>query len=61
MNHQPRPRREVSKPTLMLLRPILRYSISREAYVLRGAGNRMGPVLRLRVDHDASQDRAAAA
>lgn len=43
-----RPRREVSAATLTLLRPVLRYSSSRDAYVLRGVGNRMGPVLRPR-------------
>jgi hypothetical protein len=31
---------------LALMRPLFRYSDSREAYVLRVVGNRMGPVLR---------------
>jgi hypothetical protein len=31
----------------MLLRPVLRYSSSREAYVLRGVGREVGPVLRV--------------
>jgi hypothetical protein len=31
-----------------MLRPFLRYSASRDAYVLRGVGNRVGPVLRAR-------------
>jgi len=32
---------------MVLARPLLRYSVVREAYVLRIAGNRIGPVLRL--------------
>jgi hypothetical protein len=31
----------------MLMRPILRYSVARDAYVLRVVGRRVGPVLRL--------------
>ena len=31
----------------MLLRPLLRYSVSRDAYVLRGVGQQVGPVLRV--------------
>jgi hypothetical protein len=30
---------------LLLLRPVTRYSLTRDAYVLRGIGNRRGPVL----------------
>jgi hypothetical protein len=30
----------------MLLTPVMRYSTSRDAYVLRGVGRRIGPVLR---------------
>lgn len=30
----------------MLMKPALRYSVSRDAYVLRGVGHRYGPVLR---------------
>lgn len=30
----------------MALRPALRYSFARDAYVLRGIGRRTGPVLR---------------
>jgi hypothetical protein len=41
-----RPRRYVSRHVLMLLRPLIRYSASRNAYVLRGFGRRHGPVLR---------------
>jgi hypothetical protein len=43
-----RPRREVAPATLTLLTPLFRYSSSRDAYVMRGVGNRMGPVLRPR-------------
>jgi hypothetical protein len=32
--------------TLMLLRPMFRYSLSRDAYVMRVIGNTSGPVLR---------------
>ena len=32
---------------LVALRPALRYSLARDAYVLRGVGRRMGPVLRI--------------
>jgi hypothetical protein len=39
----------VSPATLTVLKPVLRYSASRDAYVLRGVGNRVGPVLRPRV------------
>jgi hypothetical protein len=31
----------------MLLRPVLRYSRTRDAYVLRGVGRHVGPVLRM--------------
>jgi hypothetical protein len=42
-----RPRRYLAQQRLMLIRPVLRYSAYRNAYVLRGVGNRVGPVLRL--------------
>ncbi len=42
-----RPRRYLSRHWLGLLRPALRYSVSRDAYILRGVGNRIGPVVRL--------------
>ena len=42
----PRPRHYVSGITLMLVRPLFRYSLSRDAYVLRVIGNSSGPVLR---------------
>lgn len=41
-----RPRRGVSPGLVRLLTPVLRYSAGRDAYVLRGVGNRFGPVLR---------------
>jgi len=43
-----RPRHDVSRETIRALSPFLRYSTSRDAYVLRGIGNRFGPVLRIR-------------
>jgi hypothetical protein len=42
-----RPRHYVARHWLMLLRPVLRYSQSRAAFVLRGVGSSTGPVLRL--------------
>jgi hypothetical protein len=42
----PRPRRYVPRLWLVLLRPLLRYSLTRDAYVLRGVGRSFGPVLR---------------
>ncbi len=41
-----RPRRYIARHWLIMLRPILRYSRAREAYVLRGFGSSVGPVLR---------------
>jgi hypothetical protein len=41
-----RTRRYVAKHWLLLLRPAFRYSYGRDAYVLRGVGGRIGPVLR---------------
>jgi hypothetical protein len=41
-----RPRRYVARHWLLLMRPFLRYSGSRDAYVLRGVGRQFGPVLR---------------
>jgi hypothetical protein len=40
-----RTRHPVSSPLLAALRPIFRYSRGREAYVLRGVGRHVGPVL----------------
>jgi len=42
-----RPRRYVARGWLLILRPVLRYSATRDAYVLRGLGNSTGPVLRV--------------
>jgi hypothetical protein len=44
----PRPRRPVSLATAHLLSPFFRYSVGRDAYVLRAIGNRRGPVLIVR-------------
>jgi hypothetical protein len=44
MRTTPRPRRPLNPVALALLRPMLRYSYTREAYVLRGIGNHRGPV-----------------
>ena len=41
-----RPRRYVSPVTLTAMRPVLRYSSSRDAFVLRMVGSHRGPVLR---------------
>jgi len=46
MAQEPRPRRIVDDKTLRLLRPILRYSRTRRAWVLRGVGNHIDPVLK---------------
>jgi hypothetical protein len=44
----PRPRHLVRPVTLIALRPLLRYSAWRDAYVLRAVGNRTGPVFKRR-------------
>ncbi len=41
-----RPRKYIAAPWLTLLRPFLRYSRSRDAYILRVIGGTRGPVLR---------------
>ena len=41
-----RPRRYVARHWLLLVRPLLRYSRGRDAYVLLLVGGRIGPVLR---------------
>jgi hypothetical protein len=46
-DHDLRTRRYVAKNTLLLLSPFFRYSYSRDAFVLRGIGRSVGPVLRL--------------
>ena len=45
-----RPRREVHPRVLSLLRPLFEYHFRRDAWVLRGIGNRVGPVLRPRAE-----------
>ncbi len=47
MRSQQRPRRYVPGPWLFLLKPVLRYSATRDAFVLRAIGNSSGPVLRV--------------
>jgi hypothetical protein len=42
-----RPRRYVARRWVTLLRPVLRYSRTREAFVLRAVGSSVGPVLRV--------------
>lgn len=41
-----RKRHRLPDATIAVLRPVLRYSPSRDAYVLRGVGNLTGPVVR---------------
>jgi hypothetical protein len=41
-----RPRRYVARFWLVLFRPFLRYSVTRDAFVLRVVGRSVGPVLR---------------
>jgi hypothetical protein len=47
MRTQPRPRHYLAPRWLMLLKPLLRLSATRDAYVLRVIGGKTGPVLRL--------------
>ncbi|MGH2865293.1 MAG: hypothetical protein ACRDJX_08605 [Solirubrobacteraceae bacterium] len=42
-----RPRRYLARHWLLLVRPLIRYSAPRDAYVLRLVGRSWGPVLRL--------------
>jgi hypothetical protein len=42
-----RPRHYLPPYAMFLLRPLLRYSQSRHAYVLRVVGSRRGPVVRV--------------
>jgi len=46
MRSEQRPRRYVASHWLLALAPVLRYSATRDAYVLRAIGNSYGPVLR---------------
>jgi hypothetical protein len=42
-----RPRRYIDPSLFVILRPVFRYSRSRDAFVLRGVGSSLGPVLRV--------------
>ncbi|WP_022930648.1 hypothetical protein [Patulibacter americanus] len=44
MRTTPRPRHHINPVAFALLRPALRFSYTREAYVLRVVGNHRGPV-----------------
>ena len=55
MRTTPRTRRHVHPVVLALLRPALRYSYTREAYVLRGIGNQRGPVFVRDVDEPGAE------
>lgn len=44
MRTTPRPRHHINAVAFALLRPALRFSYTREAYVLRVVGNHRGPV-----------------
>lgn len=44
----PRERKQVSTAALTAFKPFLRYSTTRDAYVLRVIGNKTGPVLQPR-------------
>jgi hypothetical protein len=46
MRSASRPRRYVGRTWLLIFRPFLRYSVTRDAYVLRLVGRSIGPVLR---------------
>jgi hypothetical protein len=47
MRTQQRPRRYVARHWLLVLKPVLRYSATRDAFVLRVVGKSSGPVLRM--------------
>jgi hypothetical protein len=47
MRTEPRPRREITPAKLAWLDPFVRYSATRDAYVLKGVGRHIGPVFRL--------------
>jgi hypothetical protein len=55
-----RPRRYVARHWLVILTPFLRYSATRDAYVLRVVGRSRGPVLRLNRRRRRSQPFAGA-
>jgi hypothetical protein len=56
--HSPRPRRLVSLRRARLIRMTggFRYSLGRDAYVLRFVGNRFGPVYKIESAHDAAAE-----
>jgi hypothetical protein len=54
----PRPRREVRPVVILALWPLFCYCFSRRAWILRGVGERYGPVLRC--DREEGSDRASA-
>jgi hypothetical protein len=60
MRRVKRPRHEASGAVLSMLRPLLRFSIGRDAYVLRGIGSRYGPVFVRRPPHDRGGAQRAA-
>lgn len=59
MRDTPRPRRSVGPLTLRLLKPLFRYSIARDAYVMRIGGGQYGPVLVPRTTQPAVPAEAA--
>ena len=56
MRNTQRPRRYVNSRVLTLLFPFVRYSLTRDAYVLRLVGQRTGPVLRANRRRRAARD-----
>jgi uncharacterized membrane protein YgcG len=56
VNATPRRRRRVRPWVLTVLRPFFVYNHHRDAYVLRGVGNRVGPVLRRREERGERRD-----
>lgn len=55
MRESPRPRHLISRRQLTMLRPLLRFSAGRQAYVLRGVGRYVGPVFQLAPDRPAAE------
>jgi hypothetical protein len=58
MRTTPRRRHHINPVAFALLRPVLRFSYTREAYVLRVVGNHRGPVFVRRgpTEHEAPAD-----
>ena len=48
LGNEPRRRRQVPASVIRLLTPLFAYNHHRDAYILRGIGNRRGPVLKVR-------------